>query len=131
MEPSISSAWPIETQRGRPFLWLGYGRAEGLGGTVWSVDTRHVRLTASVLPGPAREDNLRRVELVVENGAGRTSRNAEVSVDGVLQFEFDITPGRNRFSIGVLTEPVLRIQPNGDTRALLLQFLGADISALQ
>ena len=126
--PSISSAWPIETQDGKPFLWLGYGHAHGLSATIWSVDNRQLRLAASVVPGPAREDSLRRVELVVENGTGRISYNAETSEDGLLQIEFDVAPGLNRFSIGVLTEPILWGQPNGDTRPLLLQFLGGHIS---
>jgi 4-amino-4-deoxy-L-arabinose transferase-like glycosyltransferase len=104
-----------------PSIWLGQGEGAGLKVSLWSDQERTVELTFEVNPGPGRTDALRRVELILENDLRVQRWRQHFDDTTALSFVVELRPGRNELSFRCLDEPTVLVQPNGDTRPLLLR----------
>ena len=120
IDPHLKTPWPIEVYDDGSLLWLGHGDQQGIKGALWSAEKRMVKLAFDVLPGPAREDSQRTVELTLENGAGAQTERQQFGQAITLIFGVELQPGRNEFSFKSLDKATILTQPNGDTRPLLV-----------
>ncbi|NIN65859.1 MAG: hypothetical protein GTO63_14435, partial [Anaerolineae bacterium] len=112
--------WDIEVYDDGSLLWLGQGDEEGIKAVLWSEREVMVELAFDVTPGPGRADDLRRVELTLENEAGVERQRQVFDRSTTLRFAVELQRGRNEFSFGCLDEATVLEQPNGDTRPLLV-----------
>jgi hypothetical protein len=113
-------SWGIEIYDNNSLLWLGYGQAEGIAGTLWATQKQTVQATFKVEPGPARPDPQRTVELSLTNATGTQAAHQTFDRPTTLTFTGELQPGRNDFNFKVLDEPTILEQPNGETRPILV-----------
>lgn len=118
IDPHLKTSWPIEVYEDLSFLWLGYGDAAGVAGTLWSDAIRQVVLEFEVSPGPSREDQQRTVQLVIQNNGQATRQKETFDEPMVLAFPVQLQAGRNDFRFTVLDEATIPV--DGDTRPLLV-----------
>jgi hypothetical protein len=102
-------------------IWLGEGDEQGIAAVLGSDGQRTVELAFDVRPGPGRDDALRTVELNVENQAGTQTERQRFDRPTTISFAVNLQVGRNELSFRCLDEPTVLVQPNGDTRPLLLR----------
>lgn len=113
--------WDVEFDNEGSFLWLGQGDEEGITAALWSERELMVELAFDVRPGPGRDDSLRTVEVNVENQAGSQTERQRLDSVMTLSFAAELQPGVNNFSFRCLDAATVPVQPNGDTRPLLVR----------
>jgi hypothetical protein len=131
IDPSVSSdvganplldgpPWGLEQDYAGPGLiaWLGQGNAQGMGGTLTSKTAQTVTVAIDVVPGPSRPGITRTVELDVGEGADQRVLR-QTFVGGIWRFKVELRPGANPFRLGILDDPTVLVQPNGDKRTML------------
>jgi hypothetical protein len=120
IDPQLKAPWPIEVYEDHSlsFLWLGYGEAEGVAGTLWSDAARQVVLEFEVSPGPSRADQQRTVQLAMQSNGQVTAQRETFDEPLALTFPVQLQPGRNDFQFTVLDEATIPV--DGDTRPLLV-----------
>jgi 4-amino-4-deoxy-L-arabinose transferase-like glycosyltransferase len=106
------------------FMWLGQGTEQGIEAVLWANRQCTVALAVDLTPGPGRSDALRRVDLSVRNKGGVGSQQRAFDTATTLRFVLHLEPGRNEVSLQCLDQPTVLVQPNGDSRPLLVK-LGA------
>ncbi|RMG93296.1 MAG: hypothetical protein D6706_15545, partial [Chloroflexi bacterium] len=116
IEPKIP--WGIEANGS--LIWLGYGEAEGFAVTLWGTERQAIQVVFNVEPGPARLDQQRTTEFILQNKAGVQKARQQFDRATQLTFVGELQPGPNDFQLIVLDEPTVLKQPNGDTRPLLV-----------
>jgi hypothetical protein len=129
-ETLTTAEWGIEEVNGQAILWLGHGDQQGIKGILWSVEKRVVRLAFDVSPGPAREDSLRTVEVILENETGVKTERQQFDQATTLAFGVELQSGRNEFSFKSLDRATVLMQPNGDTRPLLVLLRHITVASL-
>jgi hypothetical protein len=87
-----------------------------------------VSLTFDAVPGPSRPDPPSRT-VVLYQGDREIGRR---TIDGPAQvrFDFKIEAGRTMLRVSCLEQPTIRMLPNGDTRALLIDVRRMRVHAL-
>jgi hypothetical protein len=121
--------WGSERVGMRRVLWLGRGRTKGFGLRLWSRTRQPVTIACDVAPGPARPDNSRTLRMTLHNRQGshvferRATGPRRLAVDVVLE------AGPNDWHLAVQDRVTVTLQPNGDTRPLLVLLTGVHVFA--
>jgi hypothetical protein len=102
-------------------IWLGQNEAQGIKVALWAEREMAVELALDVTPGPGRTDALRTVVLGLENESGMRRWRQHFDKTTALSFVVQLESGRNEVSFQCLDEPTVLVQPNGDTRPLLVR----------
>jgi 4-amino-4-deoxy-L-arabinose transferase-like glycosyltransferase len=102
-------------------IWLGQNEGQGINMALWAERELTVELALHVTPGPGRLDSLRTVHLTLENVSGIRGERAQFDRTTALSFIVRLVPGRNEITFQCLDEPTVLVQPNGDTRPLLVR----------
>jgi len=112
--------WNFDQRQGASVLWLGSGRAKGIGGTIRSLEQVRARFILDVVAGPARKDLARTIEMTTRNARESRSQRKSFNQNGLLSFSVTFLPGDNAFLFSVVEKATIERQPNGDTRDVLV-----------
>lgn len=119
----VSNPNGLEVLAGKEFFWVGNGETKL---ELFSGRSGVAMLAAEFIPGPSLPDTpLRRVDIVDGMGASRVWSTADGNAIAV-----SVRPGKNEVVLRSIDSPTVFIQPNGDTRPLLLGVRGLCISDL-
>ena len=125
--------WFPESNEEGYYYWLGEGAEQGYQGIIWSEENKSVRLQIRMKPGPGREDPIRHVRISFSRYG---SYLEDYQIDEYLELndfiDFEIEAqmhrGLNQLEIIALDEATIDVQPNGDSRPLMVQLVGIKIS---
>ncbi len=111
----------MEDFGGRRGFWLGNEKVEF---TLFAKNTGLASFDAEFYLGPSLPEKHSRRLLIAKSCGIMFSQIVTIEHDGWLSLTFPVSPGENRVTLEVLDRPSVKMQPNGDPRALLLAILG-------
>ena len=119
-EIRTSPAWSIEIYQQASLLWLGHGQEQGVQIKLESLKRRRIQVLFDVTPGPARSDSQRTLELTARNPSGVQIVRQQMDRSITLTFAIDLQPGCTEVEVQVLDEANISVQPDGESRSLLV-----------
>jgi hypothetical protein len=116
--------WPIEYFQSSSFFWLGHGPQEGLHLSLWSNMPRTVTLSASVEPGPGRDDKQRTLQ-IVRYADKQPIDTQQFAKPTSVSFTLSLQTGRNDFVIAAVEPSTVSVA--NDARSLIIKLSNIQI----
>lgn len=120
IEPTIiNTPWAIEQfgPSGQGFLWVGAQLSEGLQFALWARKEIQVNVRFDVSPGLSGSGIHRALFL---GGDMKSEDRRPIDKRQLLEFRIKLNPGRNIIKFWTDDQPTKFMQPNGDTRHLMI-----------
>ena len=117
-ENELTTPWAIENVNGSGYFWIGSGERFGINFGVWTDQTRTVRITMELEPGPGRKDLLRTV-VVDSPTATRQFCREQFDRKQLVVCQVELQAPHGALRIWSPDQPTIAVQPNGDPRALM------------
>jgi hypothetical protein len=114
----LPPGYAMEDFGGRQGFWLGNEKVEF---TLFAKNAGIASLEGEFYLGPSLPEKYSRKLLIAKCEGIPFSQVVAIDHEGALSFTFPVSPGENHVTLEVLDTPSVKMQPNGDPRALLLQ----------